>query len=485
MANLSRNRARRQGAKAGPKRRGPAAVETTVPVPRGSLLAGWRRRLAAPVDIASVAVFRIAFGLLMLWHVLQYLAGGRLERQYLTPLFYFKFTGFEWVKVGSPAAMVALFSALAVAALLVALGLFYRWACAAFLCGFLYVFLLDEADYQNHLYLIALLAGLLILVPAHRALSLDAWRKPALRSRTIPTWTLWILRFQLAVPYTIGGINKLSYDWLARAEPMTTWLREGTEGGLRLAALRSSWAPWALSWGGAAFDLLVVPALLWRRTRLAAVAATLFFHLANSELFTIGIFPWLMLAATSLFFPPDWPRRAGLLVRRERPLRVASPQAPSPLPAAVAGLLALWVAVQLLVPFRHLLYPGDVNWTEEGGQFSWRMKLRDKRGELRFVAVDPPSGRQSPLEGLDAAITKAQYRMMQHDPDMIRQFAAYLAERLAAAGIGRVEVRAVSSISLNGRPEQPLVDPQVDLATLPASWRHASWIVPLRPLTAP
>lgn len=438
--------------------------------------------LFARVDIAAVAVFRICFGLLMLKHVLEYLAGGRLSRQYLMPLFFFKFEGFEWVRPGPPAAMYAVFIGLAVAAAMIACGLFYRWAATLFFLGITYVFLLDTAVFQNHLYLISLISFLMIFVPAHRAFSLDAWRRPALRSDTMPAWALWLLRFQIAVPYFYGGLAKLNYDWLVRAQPMALWMAEGTEGNWG-KALPATWGPYVFSWGGVLFDLLIVPALLWRRTRIPALILAVTFHLTNSQLFTIGIFPWLMIAATLLFLAPDWPRRARLLGRRAAaPDALAEAKRPiRGLSRPVLALLAVYVAVQLLVPFRHFLYPGNVDWTEEGNRFAWRMKLRDKRGAMTFVAVDPVAGKVYPLDGLEAALTPYQRRMMIHDPEMMRQFAHQLKDQLRKAGYGNVQVRVRTDIALNGRPRQPLIDPEVDLATVPATIGKASWIVPLRP----
>lgn len=69
--------------------------------------------------------------------------------------------------------------------------------------------------------------------------------------------------------------------------------------------------------------------------------------------------------------------------------------------------------------------------------------------------------------------------MMLRDPQMIRQTARYLAEQLRSAGYGQVRVRAVASISFNGRRKQHMVDPKVDLAAQREGWGSASWIVPL------
>ncbi len=358
----------------------------------------------------------------MLWHVLQYLVGGRLERHYLSPFLLFKFFGFEWVDRLPPAAMQLHFILLAVAAILIALGLFYRIACAYFALGITYVFLLDEAAYQNHTYLICLLAILMFFVPAHREFSLDALRRPALRAQTVPAWALWLLRFQVGIPYVFGGIAKINGDWLLRAEPMRLWLEQGTEGPMGGHFPKGMAAAFFLTWSGMLFDLLIVPALLWRRTRWIAVGLGMGFHLLNSQLFSIGVFPWLMIAATTLFFEPDWARRVGLIPRG----KVAGKQvgkktrkghdgvpsaAPAPPPPPLGRLgriaLAAWVGIQLLLPLRHFAYPGNVDWTEEGTRFSWRMKLRDKQGPVRFTAIDP--------NGRDTGRGCAQPAAMGHD----------------------------------------------------------------------
>jgi hypothetical protein len=462
----------------------PRRVEGVKGEPVDPAMPPWLRRLFEPVDIASVAFFRICFGFLMSWHTLQYLTTGRLGRQYLTPVFFFKFPGFEWVKPWpSQEALRFWFGALALIAVLIAIGFFYRTACALFCVGITYIFLLDASVYQNHTYLISLLAFLMILVPVHRAFSIDAMRRRDLRSETVPVWVLWLLRFQVAIPYVYGGIAKLNYDWMVRAEPMRTWFQDGTEGPLQSELLKEPWAAYAMSWGGAAYDLLIVPLLLWRRTRIPAFLLSLVFHLMNSQLFTIGIFPWLMIAATLLYFPPDWPRRLKLLGAR-RPGQVAArtgraPKSTVPWRATVA-FLAVYVAFQLLFPFRHFLYPGNVEWTDEAHRFSWRMKLRDKRGDLGFVAVDPAARKAYPLDEAEAVLTDAQRRKMIHDPDMIRQFARFVGDGLRKTGYP-VQVRAITSISLNGRPAQPMIDPEVDLSSIPRRLGAAEWIVPLKP----
>jgi hypothetical protein len=275
-----------------------------------------------------------------------------------------------------------------------------------------------------------------------------------------------------------GGLAKLNYDWLVRAQPMKTWFEDGSEGFFRSRLLQQGNMAYFLSWGGVAFDLLIVPLLLWRRTRAWAAVAAIAFHLANAGLFVIEVFPWLMIAATFLFLSPSWPRSV-LGVLRRLPAKAERPAAPR-WRRLTLGLLGLYLAIQVLLPLRHFAYPGAVDWTEEGHTFAWRMKLRDKRGKIEFVAVDPVTKRAVVITGAHEGVTADQWRMMMHDPDMIRQYARFLAERLRATGHGRMEVRALTSISLNGRPAQPMVNPRAALSEERPRWGPASWIEPLK-----
>lgn len=444
----------------------------------GQELGRWWQQLSAPVDGATVALFRVAFGVLLFWQALEFLFEGRLERYFVEPLLHFTYPGFAWVRPLPEAGMRALFWAMAASAVGVAIGWRYRLCALVLFLTHTYQFLLDTAYYNNHDYLIALLALLLVVVPADATAAVGARRHRA-AAGSVPLWSLWLLRFQILVPYTFGGLAKLDADWLIRAQPMRIWLTQPT-GDWRIPAFDHPGAAYFFSWSGLGIDLLAAPGLLWRRSRPYAMAVLAAFHLVNSQLFEIGVFPWLMLAALVLFAEPSWPRRVRLLPPRGGGGRErAAPATTGPRRTALAAFVAAFVLLQLALPLRHLLYPGDVDWTEEGHRFAWRMKLRDKRGEVRFVGVDRATGRVSPLDEAEALLTPRQRGMMLHDPYMMRQFAGWLARELRERGQGDFEVRVVTSLSLNGLPPRALVDPQVDLAAAPASvLARAEWILP-------
>lgn len=434
-------------------------------------------RAFAPVDIASLVWFRIAFGAVMIWEVVRYFQKGWIPAYYIEPEFHFTYYGFGWVTPWPGRGMYVHFVVLGLAAFGIMAGLWYRLSAAVFFAGFAYVFLLDQAYYLNHFYLITLVALLLVFLPMHRNFSLDVLRRPELRSECAPAWALWLLRAQIGIPYFYGGIAKLNGDWL-RGEPMRSWLAGRTDFPVIGRFFEDEWMVAGFVYGGLLLDLAIVPLLLWKRTRPFAFGFALVFHGLNAMLFNIGIFPWLMIAATLIFFEPDWPRRVGLL---PPPRAACEPALLRPRPAVARLTVAaasVYLAVQALMPLRHLAYPGNVSWTEQGHLFSWHMKLRDKEARTTFVVTDPQTG-ESWRERPRDCLTRRQTSKMSGHPEMILQFAHHLARHGREPGQPSLEVRAQAMASLNGRERQLLVDPTADLATQTRNLRAAAWILPL------
>lgn len=445
-----------------------------------------RRRLFAPVDISSLVIFRIAFGVILLWEVRTYFVQGWIGRYWIDPPLNFTYFGFGWVQPWPGNGMYYHWLALGILAFMIMVGAWYRQAATLFFLGFTYQFLLEQARYLNHFYLVSLVSFLLIFVPAHRDWSVDAWRKPGLRSRVAPAWALWLMRFQIGMPYFYGGLAKMNPDWFA-GEPARGLI-------LLNLGITNEFVVYIFVWGGFLFDLLVVPALLWRRTRAIAYVFALVFNLTNAIAFNIGIFPWFMIAATTMFFEPSWARPLFESAIRDfkgwtddtppedaEPARVrettAVPIVPRR-PRLVLALLGLWVAVQVLFPFRHFLIPGNVNWTEEGHLFSWHMLLRSKDAKGVFHLVDPDSRRSWRVNPM-VELPSWQAAKMMKMPEMILQYAHHLADEKRKEGYENVEVRVDVLVALNGRPPQRLIDPTVDLVKQKPSLGHKPWILPL------
>ncbi len=420
------------------------------------------------IDIAPLVLFRIAFGAIMLWEVWRYFHFDRINRYYINPTFYFSYFGFEWLSPLPGTGMTWLFHILGGLSICIIIGLFYRPVMVLFFLCFSYIFLLDMAQYLNHFYLISLMSFLLIFVPAHRAFSVDVWLNPDRRSQTAPAWTLWILRWQLAIVYFFGGIAKLNGDWL-RGEPMRLWLSERIDFPLIGRFFTVDWIPYFFSYGGLLLDLLIVPLLLWHRTRWFALLAVAFFHLMNARLFNIGVFPWFALAGTVvLFLPPHW------LHFRWLGTSTQDYTVPATLTRSHNLILALimgYFAFQILIPLRHFLYPGDVNWTEEGHKFAWHMRLRSKRGNVSFHATDTHTNTTTMMD-LEQYLSSRQFRQMINRPEMILELAQEL-------GSEHTEIRVWNIVSLNDRAYQLVIDPSVNLAAASRSLGHVDWILPL------
>jgi len=278
-------------------------------------------RLLAPVDSASLVFFRIAFGGMMLWEVWRYFDHGWIERFWVEPLFHFSYYGLNWIRPWPGAGMELHWLGLGVLALFIMLGAWYRVSATLFFIGFTYVFLLDQARYLNHFYLVSLISFLMIFVPAHRYFSIDALFEPELRTRLVPAWSIWLLRFQVGIPYFFGGIAKLNADWL-RGEPLRAWLARRTDFPFIGQFFTSDAAVWLMTFGALFLDLFAVFLLTNRRTRVFGYLAIIAFHFMNSRFFSIGLFPWLMIAATAIYFEPDWPRRVLLDLRQGQMFRI-------------------------------------------------------------------------------------------------------------------------------------------------------------------
>ncbi len=421
-------------------------TSSTAPIPDGNrtdLPGSWESWLAKtlyhPVDIAFLVYFRVVFGLTMLWHAGSFLFSGAVKEYYVRPVFHFTYLGFEWVRPWPGALMHVHFCAMAVLAVFLILGFWYRLSAVLFFLTFTYTFLLEKALYQNHYYLICLLSFLLIFLPAHRACSFDAMDRPWLRMDCVPAWTFWLLRFQIGIPYFFGGIAKLNHDWL-RGEPMRMGLGLRTHYPIVGPYFSEEWMVWFFAYGGIAFDLLVVPALFWRRTRVPAYIAAVAFHLMNSQMFDIGIFPPFMILATAIFFRPDWPRRLFSKRRSAPAFDPAPPVKLTPTRKIALGCAGVWLAVQLLLPLRQYLYPGETSWTEYGHRFAWRMMLRAKDCPVRFHITNPATGRTGTID-LRPYLTQWQVEKLGREPDMLIEFSQFLAEDLRKKGYPDVEVR--------------------------------------------
>ncbi len=440
------------------------------------------------VSIAPLVAFRIIFGALMLFGTLRFISKGWVQDLYITPKFYFPYLGFEWVKPLPGDWMYLPFVLMIFAATGILLGLWYRFSAVLFFLCFTYIELIDKSNYLNHYYFVSLVAFLLCWVPANASFSLDARRNPSLRSELVPAWTIMIIQLQLGVVYFFAGVAKLNSDWLFHAQPLKIWLQAYRDMPYLGSFFATAWLAFAFSWFGCIYDLTIPFFLSYRKTRPVAYVFVIIFHIVTWLLFPIGVFPWVMIFSTLIFFPATFHNRwlnglKRLFGKRPIPTTESSYVIPKSTRMLSWGI-GLYLAIQLLVPFRFVLYPGDLFWTEEGFRFSWRVMLMHKEGHATFYVVDPKTNNSIQIVN-SRYLTATQEDQMSTQPDMILQFAHYLGKEFndtvlhygtQAVHLQHPKVEADVFVSLNGRPHQQFISRKTNLLSEDYSLKHRTWL---------
>jgi hypothetical protein len=436
-----------------------------------------------PVSIAPLVSFRIAFGLLMLLSIIRFWWNGWITSVYVTPKFHFTYTGFDWVRPFGSFGMHLVFFVIGLAAFFILLGFIYRLAIVVFFIGFTYVELLDVTTYLNHYYFISLVAFLMIWLPANRSYSLDTLMYPDKRRQMVPSWTIDILRFQMAVVYVFAGLAKLNPDWLLDAQPMRIWLPSKTHLPIVGSLMYETWVAYLFSWFGAVYDLFIVFFLINRKTRAVAYIFVVIFHTATAIFFpAIGVFPYVMMVCSLIFFSGSFHEKLLSLLPfylTQNEGKLLSQVYQYKQLKTISLCACIYISFQLLFPLRFLLYPGHLFWTEEGFRFSWRVMLMEKSGSAYFTIGDKIKHENSVVNNAEF-LTPLQEKMMSTQPDLILKYAHYLAARYKERGTENPEVYGEVYVTLNGARSRLFIDSTVNLAAEPLSWKHYNWILPYK-----
>ena len=431
------------------------------------------RFLFKKIDNAQLIVFRIFYGILVSAECYGAIATGWVRKTLVEPKFTFSFIGFEWLQPLPGNGMYIYFALMGTLGILITLGYKYRFSAFTFAILWTGVYLMQKTSYNNHYYLLMLLAFIMAFLPAHKDASMDARLKPDLRSHAMHNWVRWAIILQLFIVYTYAAVAKLYGDWLDFSI-IEILMSDKSDYFLIGELLQQKWVHKIVAFFGIFFDLLIVPALLWRPTRKIAFVLAIFFHLFNSYVFRIGIFPYLSLAFTVFFFEPQTIRNLFL-----KPKKVVVDDIIT-LPKNrkfILGILATYFIIQLGLPLRHHAFKDDVLWTEEGHRLSWRMMLRSRQGTIRYRVVNKETGKIAYVD-LDDYLTSKQRSRVACYPDFAWQFAQHLKKDYAQKGED-IKVFVINKVKINSGSYYDFIDPEVDLANVP--WKHFAhneWICP-------
>lgn len=430
------------------------------------------RLLFKQVDNSPLIVFRIFFGLLIALEAWGAIATGWVRRTLVEPQFTFNFIGFDFLQPLPGPGMYFYFGLMGLFGIFVMLGFKYRISIIAYTLLWSCVYFMQKTSYNNHYYLLILLLIFMCIVPAHNYFSIDAKKNPELKSISMPNWVVLFIIGQIWIVYTYASLAKLYPDWLDGTFPELL-MKGRAHYWLIGDLLQEPWVHMSICIFGILFDLLVVPLLLWKRTRKAMFIASIFFHLFNSIVFQIGIFPYMSLAFTVFFFPKEYIHRKFLKSKAfYEDAEVKTPH----LAPLLKTFFAIWFTVQLILPVRHHFIEGNVFWTEEGHKLSWRMMLRSKGGFASFKIKNLNTGKTEYVK-LDEYLTTKQRRNLLK-PDGIYQFTQRLKKEYAEKDIP-IEIYARVKVSLNGRKPAFLIDPKLDLTTIEWDYFfHNEWVLP-------
>jgi len=429
-------------------------------------------------SIAPLVIFRIAFGALMFISILRFVLKGWVDTMYVMPKMHFPYFGLEWIKVLPAEGMYIVFGLLLVSALFIMFGFLYRVSTILFFLLFTYIELIDKTNYLNHYYFISLVSFIIIFIPAGRSFSLDNKFFKRSEFKEVPYLFLFLLQLQMFVVYFFAGVAKLNYDWLIEAQPLKIWLPAFSHYPIIGQFLEDDWVAYLFSWFGCIYDLSIGFLLFNKRTVKFAYTFVIIFHVFTAMFFNIGMFPYIMMTITIVFFSEGF--HQTILNRIKRFVHYNSERETSVGRAngTLIYVFVIYFFVQFILPFRYVFYDGDLFWTEQGYRFSWRVMLMEKAGSAFFYVRDKNTQREIEIDNKEH-LTYMQEKMMATQPDMMIDYAKYLKKYYEKKGFVDAEVRAQSYVTLNGKGSREFIDQTIDLSTQSNSFlSNKNWVKP-------
>jgi hypothetical protein len=423
------------------------------------------------IDNSPLVVFRIFFGFLVACESFGAILTGWVKRILIDPQVTFSFIGFEWLKPLPGFGMYFYFIAMGVFGLAIMLGYRYRIAIISYTILWAGVYFMQKTAYNNHYYLLLLISFLMIFLPSNSYASLDVRQNRIKEENTMPYWISLLFIIQVAIVYVFASIAKFYPDWLDG-----TFTRNLLADSTNVITLKKlflqKWFYLFIAYMGIIFDLLIVPLLLFKKTRMLALLASLTFHLFNAIFLEIGIFPFFALTFALFFYEPETIR--SVFLRRKTSIETDNGHSNYYGKKIVYFLIIPYLIIQLLLPLRHHFIEGDVLWTEEGHRLSWRMMLRERNGFIHIRIKDLKTGEES-LYDYRKNLTDKQIQNLATKPDFIWQYCQYIKKEFKGKEIA---IFIDCKNSINRKEYKTLIDPKFDMAK--AKWdyfRHNEWLL--------
>lgn len=298
--------------------------------------------------------------------------------------------------------------------------------------------------------------------PANCLHSVDAKLFPRIKTNTVPFFYQFLILFQMSIAYIFGGIAKLNPDWL-HGYPLRVWIESLPNFSILNNFKNPEVLAYALSYSGLFFDLFIVLFLIFKKTRKIGLIMVAEFHILNAFLFNIGVFPYFSLVLTLLFLEDSFFIKLFNMLKFNQVKINKIFFKPN---KNIIAVITIWMAIQVLVPLRSYIFHFNPKWSGVGDNFSWRMRLHDYKGDLKYKISDPVNKRLIIFD-----VETNSYQLFQEhqlgfairDPESIVLGAKHLA-KMYLEGSGVIpEVYAISNLEVDGRAPQSYIDPTKDL----------------------
>ncbi|RLZ07544.1 HTTM domain-containing protein [Faecalibacter macacae] len=438
------------------------------------------------IDNSPLVIFRILFGLLIVAECWGAIFTGWVNANLVEPKLTFTFIGFEWLNNLLGPNMIYYYGIMGLLGIFIAIGGLYRFAIISFAIMWSLSYFMQKTSYNNHYYLFMLVSWMMTIMPAHQFFSIDSLIFPKLKRLTCKNWVRVLFIAQLFIVYTFAALQKLYPDWfngvfLNQHFVNYEYILSSKYQLNGLAQIVGSLEfSQVIAWLGFFFDLLIIPAMLAPRTRGIAIKCAIFFHLFNSVIFGIGIFPFFSLAMMIFFYDPIkvqelfFKTKSFMMDRNDEDGLINTRR------IAFSYLVVFYIIWQIYLPVRHLHIPGNVFWTEEGHRLSWRMMLRKKSADVHvYVSIPDKNGKYQPREKVNLSnyLTYKQEKRFAISADMIWQFAQFVKADYDKKGIKNVKVFVDSKVSINGSSYYQYTNPDVNIAAMKWSYfGHQNWL---------
>ena len=420
--------------------------------------------LKKPVPSISIALFRLSFAAILLIQTFYFIIGDFITKNIINPVVLFPFI--EGLNPLPRTYLIALSYIMLISNIGMLLNKFARFSTIIFFCCFTYFWILDKGYFNNHYYFISLICFILFLVEQEASFYKN------LHTPKISIFTLQIMVF---IVYFIAGLNKLNPYWIFEFQPIRHILEVKAEI-TNNTFFKKDILIIAMSYLGVIFDLTIGFLLFFKRTKLFAFAAIVLFHLTNYWIFKdvgeIGVFPFLMISTTIIFIDPTYLNKlfnldAKPIIQKTRSLFLNK-------------FLVFFLIIQILLPFRHVLFHGHVDYNGIGQRFSWRMKIMYKESEINYFITNIMT-REKYNVSINTMLTNRQYNNLKYFPDLIVPLAKKIQlEAMENFGLKHVKITCEYQIRFMGKNQQLLFPKTLDLTNIKNPEMTNKWLLPLK-----